>query len=240
MDVISTEIEKLLHKGVIVATGHEKGEFISPIFIRPKKDGSFRLILSLKRLNIHVEYQHFKMDTLRSAINMMRPNCYMTSVDLKDTYYSVPIAYCDQKYLKFEWLGQFYKFTCFPNGLAFCPRKFTKLLKPVYATLRQSGHLSSFYMDDSYLQGDDFNDCDTNVIATIKFFDSLGFVIHLLKSVLVPSQRITYLGFVLDLIEMKIYLTQDKAQKLKDACVLVTKLINYFLVISHSWSSGTG
>jgi len=102
-------------------------------------------------------------------------------------------------------------------GWLSAPRKFTKLLKPVYATLRQSGHLSS-YIDDSYLQGDDFNDCVTNVIATIKLFDSLGFVIHPLKSVLVPSQRITYLGFVLDSIEMKIYLTRDKAQKLKDAC----------------------
>ena len=65
------------------------------------------------------------MDTLRSAINMMRPNFYVTSVDLKDAYYSVPIAQCEKKYLKFEWMGQFYKFTCFPNGLAFCQRKFT-------------------------------------------------------------------------------------------------------------------
>jgi len=79
--------------------------------------------------------------------------------------------------------------------------------------LRQSGHLSSSYIDDSYLQGDDFNDCVTNAIATIKLFDSLGFVIHPLKSVLVPAQ-----GFVLDSIGMKIYLTQDKAQKLKEAC----------------------
>ena len=42
MDVISTEIEKRLQKGVIVATRHGKGKFISPIFIRPKKDGSFQ------------------------------------------------------------------------------------------------------------------------------------------------------------------------------------------------------
>ena len=41
MDVISTKIEKILHKGVTVATGHEKGEFISPIFIRPKKGWLF-------------------------------------------------------------------------------------------------------------------------------------------------------------------------------------------------------
>ena len=75
-------------------------------------------------------------------------------------------------------------------------RKFTKLLKPVYATLRQSGHLSSSYIDDSYLQGDNFNDCVTSVIATIKLLDSLGFVIHSVKSVLVSSQRITYLFLI--------------------------------------------
>lgn len=39
------------------------------------------------------------------------------------------------------------QFTCFPNGVAF--------LKPVYATLMESGHLSFSYTDDSYLQGDD-------------------------------------------------------------------------------------
>lgn len=148
----------------------------------------------------------------------MRPNFYLASVDLKDAYYSVPFAYCDQKYLKFEWMGQLDEFTYFPNGLTFCPRKFTKLLKPVYATLRQSGHLSSSYVDDSYLQGDDLKDYVTSVIATIELFDSLGFAIHPFKSVLVQSQKITYLGFVLNSIEMKIYLTQDKGQKPRHVC----------------------
>ena len=32
------EIEELLKKGVIVPCSHTEGEFISPIFIRPKKD----------------------------------------------------------------------------------------------------------------------------------------------------------------------------------------------------------
>ena len=97
--------------------------------------------------------------------------------------------------------------------VGFLSAKFTKPLKPVYPTLRQSGHLSSSYIDDSILQDDDCNDSVTNVITTLKLFDSLGIVIHPLKmSVLVPSQRITYLGFALDSIEMKIYLTLCKGQ----------------------------
>ena len=98
------------------------------------------MILNLTSFNQHVDYQHFKMDSVWTAIRLMTPNCHMASVDLKDAYYSVSIAKPHQKYLKFEWNNMLFKFTCFPNGLAFCPRRFTKLMKPVFATLRQLGH----------------------------------------------------------------------------------------------------
>jgi len=81
-------------------------------------------------LNKFVAYHHFKMESLKHVISMIRPNCFMASVDLKDAYYSVPIHQDHEKYLKFEWKGQLYQFTCLPNGLACAPRLFTKLLKP--------------------------------------------------------------------------------------------------------------
>ena len=42
--VIDIEIDKLLVKGVITPSSHEKGEYVSPIFTRAKKDGFFRVI----------------------------------------------------------------------------------------------------------------------------------------------------------------------------------------------------
>ena len=108
--------------------------------------------------------------------------------------------------------------TCFPNGLAFCPRKFTKLLKPVYSTLRNLGHLSVAYIDDSYLQADTYELCVHNVIDTLSLFHQLGFVIHPDKSVLIPTQRLTFLGFVLDSQSMTVALTGEQAVKVKEAC----------------------
>lgn len=128
------------------------------------------MILNFKNLNKHVQYNHFKVDTLQSVLNSMRPNCFMASIDLKDAYYCVPIAPSHQKYLKFEWDGRLYQFTCFPYGLAFCPRKFTKLMKPAYAILRQLGPVNSPYIDDSYLQGGDYHECLANVLDTVKFY----------------------------------------------------------------------
>ena len=101
-------------------------------------------------VNKYVKFRHFKMDTIWTVIQMMTPGCYMASIDLKDGDHSVHIDDQHQKYLKFSWKDNLYQFTCFPNGLAFCPRKFTKLLKPVYSTLRMKGHLSVGYVDDSY------------------------------------------------------------------------------------------
>ena len=129
--IFKAEIDKLLAKGVIIPAAQEMGEFICTIFLRPKKDDTHRTILNLKEFNEFRAYHHFKMDTLEAAISMMKPGCFMASVDLKDVCYTFPIHPSHQKYLKFCFDGAFYQYTC----LASAPRIFTKLLKPVYAKL---------------------------------------------------------------------------------------------------------
>ena len=195
-ETVDLEIAQLLKKGVIQPSKHEAGEFISTIFTRPKKDGSHRMILSL---NATVTHYHFKMDNIWSAIRLMKPGCYMASIDLKDAYYTVPICKEHQKFLKFKWKGSLYQFVCFPNGLALCPRKFTKLLKPIFSCLRQQGHISVAYVDDSWLTAENFTLCLRNVIDTTTLLDKVGFIVHPEKPVLLPTQRITFLGFVLKL-----------------------------------------
>ena len=72
--IVQSEIDKLITKGVIVpsSSSPERGNFVSTIFLRPKKDGTHRTILNLKQFNAFVEYHHFKMDTLETAINMIK------------------------------------------------------------------------------------------------------------------------------------------------------------------------
>ena len=115
--IIYEQMACFLERGVIERATHSNGECISNIFIRPKKDGSYRLILNLKQLNESVEYHHFKMENLRNAITLMTPNCFMASIDLKDAYYSVSVNKNHRKYLRFIWKHQLFQFTCLPNGL---------------------------------------------------------------------------------------------------------------------------
>ena len=121
------------------------------------------MILNLKRFNENVSKQHFKMESLQSAVRLMKSGCYMATVDLKDAYHTVPIHRSHQKFLKFSWRGRLFQFTCLPNGLSCAPRCFTKILKPVYATLRKAGHANVGYIDDQYLQGDTKQECLSNI-----------------------------------------------------------------------------
>ena len=75
MSLVDKKIKRLLDKGVIVSCDHEPGEFISPIFTVPKKDGNVRLILNLKRLNLFIKNSHFKVDTIHTILKLVTPNC---------------------------------------------------------------------------------------------------------------------------------------------------------------------
>lgn len=221
--IIDSEILNLLDKQVIFPCQHEQGEVISSIFTTPKKDGSHRMILNLKKLNTEVTYHHFKMDTLATSLKLISENCFMASIDLKDAYYSVPIHddYC--KFLRFEWQGQMYQFVCMPNGLAMAPRKFTKLMKPVFSLLRQQGHISSSFLDDSLLIGNTKEECQANVLATANLMSRLGFVIHPFKSVFQPSKQIQYLGVIINSESMTVKLTEERAASLKSDCIQLLK-----------------
>ena len=52
--IISDEIQKLLPKEVIYPCMREEDGFMSSIFTREKRDGSYRMILNLKQLNKHI------------------------------------------------------------------------------------------------------------------------------------------------------------------------------------------
>ena len=83
---LGCEIKKLLQKGVIKESQHDKGELISSIFLMPKCDDSFRMILNLTRLHKNMPYNHFKMETVKSILTFVNPNCYIAKVDIKGSY----------------------------------------------------------------------------------------------------------------------------------------------------------
>lgn len=217
-EAIDNEISKLLKLQVIKLAKLEPDSCVSPIFVRPKKNGEYRMILNLQKLNSFVQYHHFKMDTFEKALNLITKGTWMASIDLRHAYYSVPVAEEHQKYLCFMWKNKLYQYTCFPNGLASCPRQFTKLMKPVFSKLRNMGHVNSGFIDDSLLCGDTLEECQTNVNDTKTLMSNLGFTINNEKSVFEPTQKMIFLGHTIDSENMIVQLPQHKVDHIKSEC----------------------
>ena len=224
--IVQKEVQKLLEKQVIKVVNDMHGQIVSNVFLRGKKDGSWRMILNLKDFNKHVENIHFKMETLANAINLMKKNCFFGSIDLKDAYYSVNIQGEHRKYFRFRFDDTLYEFCGLPQGFKDSPRLFTKILKPVLGLLREKGHQLVGYIDDFLVQGDGKDDCAASLHDTGSMFDKLGFTIHPEKSAFCPSQRIEFLGFVLDSVLMEVSISSDKAEKIRT-------LIKEFLKKKH-------
>jgi len=211
--ILNSEVKKLWLKGVVKTAVHTPGEFISNLFLRPKPNGEFRMILDLTKLNKQVEYKHFKMFSLHTARQLITPGAFMASIDLQDAYYSVPIAEEHRKFLRFIWREQLFEYTCLPNGLAPCPRIFTRLLKPIFSVLGDRGFTLFPYIDDSFIVAPSQAECAEAIKQLSQLFISLGFKIHPTKSVLQPVTELTFLGFSLNSESMLIKVTDEKIQK---------------------------
>lgn len=100
----------------------------------------------------------------------------------------MPINPQHRKFLRFEFTGSLYEFTCLLNDLASAPRVFTKLMKPVYATLRSKGYLIIGYINDILLLAKRLYELAQVVAETVALLGSLGFTIHESNSVTTPTQ----------------------------------------------------
>lgn len=216
---IDIEIENLKKLGVINDVDYDHEQYISTIFSVPKKNtDEHRMILNLKEVNKYVVSHHFKMDTFEKALKLVTPGTFFSSIDLRHAYYSVSIAKEDRKFLRFKWKNKIYQYTCLPNGLLSAPRLFTKLMKPVFSTLRQYGHKNVGYIDDSLLVGESEEECSRNVQDTYLLMEWLGFVVHEKKSVFKPTKQIVFLGNNIDSDRMIVTLPKDKVNKIVEEC----------------------
>ena len=49
---------------------------------------------------------HFKVNSFEKVVELVTLDWFMASIDLKDAYFTVPIAPKDRKYLRFVWQGK--------------------------------------------------------------------------------------------------------------------------------------
>jgi len=150
LPIILSEINDLLEKGAIetVPQSEIHQGFYSRLFLVTKKKGDLRPVINLKPLNQYLRKQHFKMDTLSKVLNLVKPQDWALSLDLKDAYFHIPIHNTHRKFLRFCIQGKMYQFVALCFGPAQAPRVFTKIVTVVAAHLRMQNVRLASYLDD--------------------------------------------------------------------------------------------
>ena len=188
----------------------------SPLSVVESSSGKKRLVINLRHLNRFLWKQRFKYEDLRVAMLLFEKGDFLFSFDLKSGYHHVDIATIHQKYLGFSWQGAYYVFTVLPFGLSTACYMFTKLLRPLVSYWRGQGIRIVVYLDDGL--GAAVGEANASrasgiVCATL---EQAGFQANFKKSVWQPTQRLQWLGFVLDLAQGQVEVPQEKIVKLLD------------------------
>ena len=221
--MVSEEVEKLLLKQAVRQVKNAPNQFLSDIFLVPKKDGSLCPVINLKPLNHYIRRQKFKMEGAKVIKDILQKGDWMVSIDLKDAYLSVAVAEEYRQLLRFRWKGTLYEFQCLPFGLSSAPRVFTKLMKPVVSLLRRQGVRCIIFLDDLLVMQQTQSSLRRTTLDVLTLLQVLGFRINREKSGLTPTRLIQYLGLVVDSTQMTISLPEDKLKGIVQSCNLASK-----------------
>ena len=100
------------------------------------------------------------------------------------------------------------------SRLSSAPRVFTKIMtEPFVATVLNKGIRLVIYLDDMVIVSSTREISLEEKAFVIHVLESLGFVINKEKSMLVPSQTVEALGFIIIAVEMTLSLPERKINR---------------------------
>jgi hypothetical protein len=217
--LLLAEVTALIEKRALVRVPREDlriPAFYSLLFLVPKSSGGFRPVIDVSRLNKFVECPHFKMETVHTICQAMRPGDWSFAIDLSDAYLHVPIHPSFRKYLRVALSpSRVYAFHVLPFGLNTAPLVFTRIATTVAAALRQKGIRVHVYLDDWLFLDQSKDALESAQPWILDFIQDLGFLVNVKKSRLEVSQVFEHLGLSFN----------TALQTIRPADHLVTKVV---------------
>ena len=206
------EVEAMLAKGALEIARDPVPGFYSRLFLVEKATGGWRPVIDLSHLNDFVQLTSFKMETVASVLLSVREGDFLASLDLKDSYFQIPIHGSSRKLLRFMSEGTVYQFKGLCFGLALAPQVFTRVFVAVSAWHTRGIRLLR-YLDDWLVLSSSEKKAKESIRKLLSLCRTLGIVINEKKSDLVPSQSAKYLGMTIDTGAGKVFPSLARVEK---------------------------
>ncbi len=204
-------VQKLVLAQVISVVPCKADQIVSPIFLTTNHDGSLRLIFNMKKINKEcITTTHFKLETLQQILPLIPRNAWFTSWDLVQGFYNVLVHASQRRFFCFDWRGLRYQFRALPMGCSESPRIFSKVVRAVVYRARALGINVFSYLDDTLTFDLSYSTAKQKSYQFADLLTHVGFLLHKDKSVREPTQRILFLGFIIDSTTMTLEIPHDK------------------------------
>jgi transposase InsO family protein len=140
-EVVNKEIQYMLEQGIIE---HTDSPYASPIVMVLKKDGTYRLCVDFRRLNIITIFDGEPMPSMTDIFSKLHKDKYFTKMDLSKGFWQIPIRPQDRPKTSFVTTDGKYQFKKMPFGLVNATATFNRLMRKV---LLQLDNVDSFVDD---------------------------------------------------------------------------------------------
>lgn len=111
---VDQEIKRMMEFGVIERSN---SQYINPLVTVIKKDGSVRLCLDARKLNSVTIPDYEGTAPINEILMHCEGTKFMSSIDLKNSFWQVPLSHKSRDYTGFLYKGRTYRFTVTPFGL---------------------------------------------------------------------------------------------------------------------------
>lgn len=145
--------------------------------------------------------------------DLLRKEDLMAKIDLKDAYFTVPIA--RQEIPEVQVGERDIPFlNCLPFGLSCALSVFTKITKAATTVLREMGIRIIVYIDDMLIMAE----LEAHIAGMVYLLENLGFLINYLKSILQPRRTMEFFSFQVDSSSMELKIPGPKMKKHQERC----------------------
>ena len=215
---VDSEIKDLLVSGCIIERKVPPA-FLSQIFTVPKPNGKLRLVIDLRNINKHIKVRKFAYEDINTVLEVIKPKDKLVTIDIKNSFFHIPIHQDYSKYISFQWRGRFYSWVVLPFGLSSSPYYWSKCNRCVVRYLRQEQKVSTVCYVDDYIVNKEPESIQASRDIVVSVLKSLGFFINFEKSSLEPESQKKYIGYIIDTEKVPdavfICIPKERVKKLK-------------------------
>jgi len=184
---------------------------VEPVPTHQLHDHSFSPVLGIQQtdktrfcinlrptLNTRTSPPHFKLEGLHTLRHLLPQNAWMVKIDIEKAFWSFLLHPDTRKLIAFRWRGRHYRYRVLPFGFNYSPWLFNRFMGPIKRHLRRLGLQFTIYVDDILLYHTNPHTLRDHTITLIRTLQALGLTVQPHKCILTPTQRLTFLGVIVD------------------------------------------